>query len=120
MRTRAINAAVTVHMGTGEDRLGNPIDPDAQDVIWGLLLRKMVETFGGGSLTRQEGGWLHPSGRMIMEAGVTLVSYPNPHEARVDLDLLARSLLVIGRQEALILVTETFAREFSVADEDRT
>lgn len=58
--------------GVSEDRDGNTITIIRREEAMDEIKRVCMSLFGGYTLTRTEGGWRNPQGRLVEEPGYTL------------------------------------------------
>ena len=88
------------HIGIGEDSEGMPILEDEAQAMIRSALEHVSREYGGASVTRQQGAWVDPSGRLIVESGITIVAYS---EHPKDAEQTAVRLCRLFRQTAVLV-----------------
>lgn len=88
------------HIGIGEDSTGMPIPDNEAQAMIRAALEHVSREYGGASVTRQDGAWVDPSGRLIVESGITIVAYS---EHPKDAEQTAVRLCHLFRQTAVIV-----------------
>lgn len=59
-------------IGAGYTKDGHSIPPQQAELLARQILREVVREFGGGFVTRGEGGWIDDQGNAIYEPGITV------------------------------------------------
>lgn len=64
--------------GAGEDDSGRLLLQSEVEIGLQKIRRRAVEWFGGYTLTKTQGGWVNPAGRLVEEPGYTLSVLVDP------------------------------------------
>jgi len=93
--------------GVGEDRDGNVISIERHESALGAIRREAATLFGGYTLTRTEGGWRNPQGRLVEEPGYTLsvlTDYPGDFPQWPMIDMAGHIKRELSQEAVYVVV----------------
>lgn len=116
----------TFGVGIGFDRDGKAIHPEEVRQYIEAAIKRASELFGGCFITRGDGGWIDPAGKLIVEPGIVITvdvaPYKYPIDTRIDgqrdvkrVNLYAHYLRQLFNQSSVI-VTRIESSSYFVED----